>query len=105
MVETTLRVDPAELQTGMKDAEHVVEADIGVATGDVVIYGIGDDPERGQHISVAEGRYRTRVLHPLRAADSPLRAHLMDARCPQVLTGALITPDRTVASPPKDAAA
>lgn len=63
MVETTLCFHPAEPRTGVKDAEHVVEADIELPNGDVVIYGIGDDPGQVPHISVAQGRYRVRVSY------------------------------------------
>jgi hypothetical protein len=64
-METTLCAHPAEPRAGMEDAEHVVEADIDLPNGDVVIYGIGDDPGRVPHISVAKAATGARVLHPV----------------------------------------
>ena len=63
MVEATLHSHRAEPRTEMKNAEHVVEADIDVPNGDVAIYGPGDDPGREQRISIAQGRYRVRVSY------------------------------------------
>jgi hypothetical protein len=63
MVETTLRIHPAEPKNRVEDAEHVVEADVDLPNGDMVIYGPADDPGREQHISIAQGRYRVRVSY------------------------------------------
>ena len=63
VVATTLCFHPAEPQTRVEDAEHVVEADLDLPSGDMVIYGPADDPGRDQHISIARGRYRVRVSY------------------------------------------
>jgi hypothetical protein len=58
-----LRLHPAELPTLVEDAEHVVEADLDVPNGDLVVYGPADDPGQELHISIAQGRYRVRVSY------------------------------------------
>ena len=63
MVETTLRIHSTEPKNRAEDAEHVVEADVDLPNGDMVIYGPADDPGQEQHISIAQGRYRVRVSY------------------------------------------
>ena len=63
MVEATLRLHPVEPPDEMKDAEHIVEADLDLPNGDMAVYGPADDPGREQHIDIAPGRYRARVSY------------------------------------------
>jgi hypothetical protein len=62
-VETTLRLHLAEPRAGTEDAEHIVEADIDVPSGDMAIYGPADGPGQEVHISITPGRYRARVSY------------------------------------------
>ena len=50
-------------------ASHVVEADLVVSTGRVVVAGCTDEFERAARIPVEAGRYRVRVTYRLRSAD------------------------------------
>jgi hypothetical protein len=50
-------------------ASHVVEADLVVSTGRVVVAGCTDEFERAARIPVEVGRYRVRVTYRLRSAD------------------------------------
>lgn len=63
VVETTLLVHPAAPMASLEEAEHVVEADIGLPTGDLAIYGPADDPGQERHVNVAAGHYRVRVSY------------------------------------------
>jgi hypothetical protein len=64
MVETTLRIHPADPQSRVEDAEHIVEADIDLPNGDMAICSVADDPgQERRHISLAHGRYRVRVSY------------------------------------------
>lgn len=63
VVEMTLQVRKAGPQTQIKDAEHVVEADLELPSGDITIYGPADDPADEQHVSIPPGRYRARVSY------------------------------------------
>ena len=51
------------------DASHVVEADLVVSTGRVVVAGCTDEFESAARIAVAAGRYRVRVTYRFRSAD------------------------------------
>jgi hypothetical protein len=61
MVETMLRIHPAEPGSRAEDAEHIVEADIDLPNGNIAIYSVADDPSQERRISLAQGRYRVRV--------------------------------------------
>ncbi|WP_242887765.1 hypothetical protein [Actinomadura litoris] len=53
----------------LEDAEHVVEADLGLPNGDLAVYGPADDVGTERRIQVGPGRYRTRVSYL--PADAP----------------------------------
>jgi hypothetical protein len=63
MVETMLRIHPADPHSRVEDAEHIVEADIDLPNGEMAIYSVADDPDPERHISLAQGRYRVRVSY------------------------------------------
>jgi hypothetical protein len=50
-------------------ASHIVEADLVVSTGRVVVAGCTDEFEHAARIPVEVGRYRVRVTYRLRSAD------------------------------------
>jgi hypothetical protein len=75
-VEVLLRVVPAAPAADPGAAEHIVEADLGLPSGDLAIYGPADDPGSEQHVHIAPGHYRIRVSYrhrglPEKDADDP----------------------------------
>lgn len=62
-VEVLLSLAPARPAVGPADAEHIVEADLGLPGGDLAISGPADDPGSEQHVPVAPGSYRVRVSY------------------------------------------
>ncbi len=63
MVETTLLFHPTAPMASLEEADHVVEADIELPTGDLAVYGPADDLGQEQHVNVVAGRYRVRVSY------------------------------------------
>ncbi|MFI6509846.1 hypothetical protein ACIBCT_19765 [Streptosporangium sp. NPDC050855] len=63
MVETTLLFHPTAPMASLEEADHVVEADIELPTGDLAVYGPADGPGQERHVNVAAGRYRVRVSY------------------------------------------
>jgi hypothetical protein len=65
IVEVSLCIHHCAPAADLDGAEHVVEADLGLPSGDLAIYGPTDDPGEGQHLRIAPGSYRVRVsYHP-----------------------------------------
>ncbi|MFD9891113.1 hypothetical protein ACFWY9_17355 [Amycolatopsis sp. NPDC059027] len=47
----------------LADADHVVEADLDVPSGELSLFGPADYPGQQRHLPVAPGRYRVRVSY------------------------------------------
>ena len=62
-VEVCLRVHPCAPAADLDGAAHVVEADLGVPSGDLAVCGVADDPGQEQHVRVEGGSYRVRVSY------------------------------------------
>ncbi|MEU8172472.1 hypothetical protein [Microbispora hainanensis] len=67
-----LRLHRAAVRADLSEAEHVVEADLDLPTGNLCVYGPADDPGDEQLIVIAGGRYRVRVSYL--PADPPEQA-------------------------------
>ncbi|GIH78345.1 hypothetical protein Plo01_47740 [Planobispora longispora] len=63
LVDTTLLLYSTAPIADLEEADHVVEADIELPTGDLAVYGPADDPGQERHVTVAAGRYRVRVSY------------------------------------------
>jgi hypothetical protein len=83
IVEVSLRVCRSAPAADLGDAEHVVEADLGLPGGDLAICGVADGPGDENHVRVAAGSYRVRVsyrpsgLMPEGSNQSELGAHFL----------------------------
>lgn len=58
-----LRIHSAAPAADPGAAEHIVEADLGLPSGDLAISGPADDPGSEQHVHVVPGNYRIRVSY------------------------------------------
>jgi hypothetical protein len=63
IVEVSLRVHPFAPAADLNGAEHAVEADLGLPSGDLAVCGVADEPGEEQHARVAAGSYRVRVSY------------------------------------------
>jgi hypothetical protein len=62
-VEVTVQFHSEAPEPDLATAEHVVEADLDLPTGDLSVYGPADEAGTETHFSTRAGRYRVRVSY------------------------------------------